>query len=154
MSDQKDKKLVQDPEQAFVEATKKIMDEMVKRTTGKFNEAVNEAILTGSGKIKLDWDPAAVDSKDDTKWNVNPIYKVPKDAQISPTRSGHIQMSTDYDGWTPWISYGDYGHSLPPVPEPAPQPKCECGMAVAMGKDDQPSYHSDYCPIKKTEVKK
>lgn len=123
MSDQKDKKLIQD-----------MMEEMVKRWNKKSNYVV--------------------DPKDDTKWNLNPFYYIPKDAQISPIGAGHIQMSAiDYDGWTPWISYGDYGHPLPSVPEPALQPKCECGMTKTMGKEDQPSYHSDYCPIKK-EIKK
>lgn len=30
------------------------------------------------------------------------------------------------------------------------QPKCECGTQITMGKDDNPSMHSDYCPIYKT----
>lgn len=27
--------------------------------------------------------------------------------------------------------------------------KCECGSSVTLGKDDHPSLHSDYCPLKK-----
>jgi len=29
--------------------------------------------------------------------------------------------------------------------------KCECGTTIAMGKDDHPSYHSDWCPIRKEQ---
>lgn len=29
-----------------------------------------------------------------------------------------------------------------------PAIKCECGVTIALGKDDNPMFHSDYCPIK------
>jgi hypothetical protein len=35
----------------------------------------------------------------------------------------------------------------------APEPKCECGTTIAMGKDDQVSFHQDYCPIKANHKK-
>jgi hypothetical protein len=31
---------------------------------------------------------------------------------------------------------------------PDTHPKCECGVSVTLGKEDQPMFHSPYCPVK------
>jgi len=49
----------------------------------------------------------------------------------------HGDDSGWYSAWTP------DGHEYTPI-----QPTCECGVAKTLGKDDQPMFHSDYCPVK------
>ena len=55
---------------------------------------------------------------------------------------------SDYGGYdsddTWWIN----GQWLPRGQYEKPKPKCECGATIAMGKDDNPSYHSTWCPVK------
>lgn len=46
---------------------------------------------------------------------------------------------TDATRWTAWTPYEVV----------KPKPKCECGVTIALGKEDDPIYHSDWCPIKK-----
>ena len=65
---------------------------------------------------------------------------------MSKCKDAYEQLMTIY-------SYGGDGASwgLPSgaANEPPPKPKCECGMTIALDKEDHPSYHSDWCPVKK-----
>lgn len=55
-------------------------------------------------------------------------------------------MSSGNDYWNTTNVYYDW--MLPRQWEKKP-PKCECGTTIAMGKDDHPSFHSDYCEVRK-----
>jgi hypothetical protein len=47
---------------------------------------------------------------------------------------------------------GYYGWWVPDENPKTNSEQCECGVRITMGKDDEPSYHSDYCPVYKAWV--
>lgn len=64
--------------------------------------------------------------------------------------------STYGNGWgLPWghTEWGDYDPSAVEIKKPE-GPKCECGTTIALGKEDHPERHSQWCAVFKNSLTK
>lgn len=68
---------------------------------------------------------------------------------LSDTFTAHNKTTSELEYISLQSVYSGNWEVLSAMP---PRSKCECGTSIVMGKEDEPKYHSYYCPIAK-EIK-
>lgn len=117
--------------QNFINKSKKVIDETVKKMTNKVSPAYwDNSFPKADGKPHHIKNGLAMSKDDDQDYTDNGFSNI--------SWSG-----TDY--WSPFAPYMTWNNEPPKAVSVI---KCDCGTSVAMGKDDQLDFHSSWCSLK------